>query len=202
MPTLVGNQLLAYGVRVAFTERSRASREAVLAAARASFAERGYERTTVRLVAAEAGVDPSMVIRYFGSKDGLFAAAVEVDLHLPDLTGVPSDQRGEVLARHFLRLWEDERTGEVLALLLRSATTNEAAATRLREVFAAQVVALVAALGLPGPEVARRAGLISTQVLGTALTRYVLRLPPVVALSPAEVIEALAPNLQPLLSTG
>ena len=199
-----------------FTERSRASREAVLAAARASFAERGYERTTVRLVAAEAGVDPSMVIRYFGSKDGLFAAAVEVDLRLPDLAGVPAGQRGEVLARHFLRLWEDERTGEVLVVLLRSATTNEAAAAGLREVFAGQVVTLVADLdradvaggertagtvsAAPGPDVARRAGQIATQVLGTALTRYVLRLPPVVALNHDEVVAYLAPILQPLLA--
>lgn len=222
---------------MAFTERSRASREAVLAAARRTFAERGYERTTVRVVAAAAGVDPSMVIRYFGSKDGLFAAAVQVDLGLPDLTSVPVAERGDVLARHFLHLWEGPETGEVLVVLLRSATTNDAAAAGLRAVFAGQVVALVAELdrvdqagavgragvggaGVGGTEVgdvdgsgvggageadaaradvARRAGLIATQVLGTALTRYVLRLPPVVALTREEVVEALAPNLQSLL---
>lgn len=188
---------------MAFTERSRASREAVLTAARRTFAERGYERTTVRVVAAAAGVDPSMVIRYFGSKDGLFAAAVQVDLRLPDLSPVPVDRRGEVLARHFLTLWEGPETGEVLVVLLRSATTNDDAAARLREVFAGQVVALVAGLdqvdrgaGPPRPDIARRAGLIATQILGTALTRYVLRLPPVVALTGEEVVETLGPVLQ------
>ncbi|MGI8816567.1 MAG: TetR family transcriptional regulator [Pseudonocardia sp.] len=188
---------------MAFTERSRASREAVLGAARRTFAERGYERTTVRLVAADAGVDPSMVIRYFGSKDGLFAAAMQVDLRLPELAEVPADCRGEVLAWHFLELWEGEQTGEVLVVLLRSATTNDVAAARLREVFAGQVVALVAGLdpALPAPEVARRAGLISTQMLGTALTRYVLCLPPVVELTREEVVAALAPNLQSLLAS-
>jgi AcrR family transcriptional regulator len=186
---------------MAFTERSRASREAVLAAARGQFAERGYERTTVRAVATRAGVDPSMVIRYFGSKEGLFAAAVQLDLRLPTLAGVPPERRGEVLGRHFVSIWEDTGTGEVLVVLLRSATTNEAAAARVREVFAAQVLAAVAGLdpGLPPAEVARRAGLMSTHVLGTALTRYVLRLPPVVALSREEVVAELARTLGPLL---
>lgn len=184
---------------MAFTERSRASREAVLSAARQTFAERGYERTTVRVVAGAAGVDPSMVIRYFGSKDGLFAAAVDVDLRLPDLSTVPPDRRGDVLAAHFAELWEGSSTAEILVVLLRSATTNETAAERIRDVFAGQVLQLVVRLDDAGDadrSVRRRAGRIATHVLGTALTRYVLRLPPVAELSRAEMVTGLAPLLQ------
>lgn len=182
---------------MAFTERSRANREAVLAAGRQVFAERGFERATVRAVAAVAGIDPSMVIRYFGGKEGLFAAAVDVDLRLPDLRAVPPEERGERLARHFVELWEHPPTDRVLQVLLRSATTTDAAAARIRTVFAEQVVELVAGLGLADPR--RRAGRIATAVLGTALTRYVLALPPVAGLGPDEVVADLAPVLAPHL---
>jgi AcrR family transcriptional regulator len=73
--------VLAYAGWMAFTERSRAARDAILTAARRRFTEEGYERTTIRTVAADAGIDPSMVMRYYGSKDGLFSAAVDVHQH-------------------------------------------------------------------------------------------------------------------------
>src|SRR3712207_7831244 len=85
-----------------FTKRSEQSRTAILAAARRRFAADGFERTTIRGIAADAGIDPSMVIRYYGSKDGLFAAAADVELHLPDLATVPRDQLGETLVRHWV----------------------------------------------------------------------------------------------------
>src|ERR1700722_12098827 len=87
--------------------RSEGTRRAILGAARATFAARGYEQTTIRAVAARAGVDASMVMRYFGSKAGLFTAAVTVDLEVPDLRSVPADGRGEMLVRHFISRWED-----------------------------------------------------------------------------------------------
>lgn len=71
-----------------FTNRSLAAREAILSAARARFTEQGYDRTTIRQVATDANIDPSMVMRYYGSKDGLFAAAVDVDLKLPELGAI------------------------------------------------------------------------------------------------------------------
>lgn len=178
-----------------FTERSRTSREALLASARTTFGECGYERTTVRAVAAAAGVDPSMVTRYFGGKDGLFAAAVDVDLRLPDLAAVPEGERAEVLARHFVVVWEEPGTGEALRILLRASTTHEIAASRVRQVFAEQVVRLLASLG-EGTDVRRRAGRIATLMLGTALTRYVLRLAPVAELDAEELIQDLAAALR------
>ena len=189
---------------MAFTERSRPAREAVLAAARRSFADLGYDRTTVRAVAAEAGVDPSMVIRYFGSKSGLFGAtldpgAMRVDLRLPDLSATPPGERGAVLARHFVALWEDEPTGTMLAVLLRSATTNPLAATRMQDVFAGQVLELVRALGAGGADVEGTAGALAAHVLGTALCRYVLGLGPLAGLPREAVVGSMGPVLQAIL---
>src|ERR1700728_1870669 len=82
--------------------RSEGTRRAILGAARATFAARGDEGTTIRAVAARAEVDGSMVMRYFGSKAGLFAAAVTMDLRVPDLRSVPARGRGELLVRHFI----------------------------------------------------------------------------------------------------
>ena len=108
-----------------FTDRSAASRAAILAAARALLAARGYDATTIRAVAAEAGVDPAMVMRYYGSKDGLFAAATDIDLALPSPEGVSVDRLGWVLAGHVLRRWEGELADELIIVLLRSAGTHE-----------------------------------------------------------------------------
>jgi AcrR family transcriptional regulator len=172
---------------VPFTHRSLAAREAILAAARARFTEQGYDRTTIRQVASDAGIDPSMVMRYYGNKEGLFAAAVDVDLRLPDLAVLPRDEVAGVLARHFVTMWGADEGGP-LSILLRSAVTHEEAAERLRSVFAGQVAAMVRRLLGDGPETELRAGLLSTQLLGIALTRYILRLPPVVAMDDDGVV--------------
>lgn len=175
--------------------RGGQTKAAILRAARERFAAQGYERTTIRGVAADVGIDPSMVMRYFGSKERLFDAALAVDLRLPELSGVPAGELAGVLVRHFVERWEGDPADDALLVLLRSAVTNEAAAGRMREVFATQVApALAAALG---PERgARVAGLVSTQLLGLALTRYLLRLPGVAALSPEAVIVGLTPGLE------
>jgi AcrR family transcriptional regulator len=182
-----------------FTERSGPTRAAILAAARRRFSDDGFERTTVRAVAGDAGVDPSMVMRYFESKDGLFNAAIAVDLQLPDLRAVPVEEIPARLARHFVDRWEGDLADEAIMILLRSAVTNPTAADRLRTVFSSQVAAAVQGLTGDAAGSATRAGLISTQLLGLALCRYFLRLPPVVALSPAQVVAALTPVLRQFL---
>jgi AcrR family transcriptional regulator len=184
---------------VAFTDRSRASREAILAAARRRFTEHGYERTTIRLVAFDAGVDPSMVMRYYGSKDGLFAAAVETDLQLPNLSACDSADAADVLARHFMTLWRSGDGGS-LTLLLRSAMTHEAAAEHLRSVFAEQVAPMVRTMLGASAESDVRAGLVSTQLLGFALTRYVLHLQPMVDIDDDEFIALTAATLRRILA--
>ncbi|MCP2169155.1 TetR/AcrR family transcriptional regulator [Goodfellowiella coeruleoviolacea] len=170
-----------------FTNRSLAAREAILSAARARFTEQGYDRTTIRQVATDANTDPSMVMRYYGSKDKLFAAAVAVDLRLPDLTDVPDDEVAGLLANHFVTMWRDDDDGP-LTILLRSAVTHEDAAERLRAVFANQVTVMVRQLLGHGAETDLRAGLLSTHLLGVALSRHILRLPPVARLSDKDLV--------------
>jgi AcrR family transcriptional regulator len=172
---------------VPFTHRSLAAREAILAAARARFTEQGYERTTIRQVANDAGIDPSMVMRYYGNKDGLFAAAVDIDLRLPDVASLPPEEVARTLATHFVTLWGNDRGGP-LSILLRSAVTHDEAAERLRSVFSDQVATMVRRLLGDGPDTEVRAGLLSTQLLGIALTRYILRLPPVAGMDDEEVV--------------
>ncbi|WP_030803968.1 TetR family transcriptional regulator [Streptomyces sp. NRRL S-337] len=177
--------------------RSAATRAAILAAARDRFAADGYERATIRAIAREAGIDPSMVMRYYGNKAGLFAAASEIEVHAPDLSHVPREEAGARLVRHFLERWEGD---EVLTGMLRVGATNEAGAERMRGVFAEQIRPVLTAV-CPVPEEApKRAALIASQILGMALCRYVLHLAPAVALSNEEVIAWLAPTIQRYLT--
>ncbi|MFJ8017004.1 TetR family transcriptional regulator [Streptomyces sp. NPDC096339] len=178
------------------SERTKAE---ILRAARERFATQGYERTTIRAIAADAEIDPSMVMRYFGSKEQLFGASLAIDLRLPELGAVPAGELPAALVRHFVERWEGDPADDALLVLLRSAVTNEQAAARMREVFALQVApALAAALG---PErAARAAGLVAAQLLGLALTRYLLKLPGVTSLPPEAVITGLAPALAATLS--
>lgn len=163
----------------------------ILAVARERFAESGYEAATIRAIAADANIDPSMVMRYFGNKEQLFAAAAEFDLRFPDLSDLPPSELGASMVSHFLARWEDD---DALVVLLRSATTNADAAQRMTDIFAGQLLPAISKL-VPD-DAPRRAGLIATQVLGMALCRFVLRIPPVAAMSRVELVAWLGPTLQ------
>jgi AcrR family transcriptional regulator len=171
--------------------RSDATKDVILTAARERFAADGYERATIRAIAADAGIDPAMVMRYFGNKEKLFAAAAEFDLRLPDLTQIPTGELGRRIVGHMVDRWDGDET---LMALLRAAVTNPAAADRMREIFAAQLGPTVQAVA--PDDAPRRAGLLATQVLGLALTRYVLRLPPVVAMDRDAIVAWIGPTLQ------
>jgi AcrR family transcriptional regulator len=174
---------------------SEQTKAVILAAARERFAESGFEGATIRGIAADANIDPSMVMRYFGNKNQLFAAAAEFDLKFPDFSDTDVDQLGSQMVAHFLQRWEGD---EALIVLLRSSTTNAEAAQRMREIFGAQLLPAIAAV-TPADAV-RRAGLVATQILGLALCRYVLRLSPVVAMSGEDVVAALGPTIQRYLT--
>lgn len=182
-----------------FTRRSQPARAAILAAARQRFSRDGYERTTIRAVASDAGVDPSLVMRYYENKEGLFGAAVDIDLQLPDVTGVPRNQVAGLLARHFVDRWEGDLADEAITVLLRSAVTHPAAAARMRTVFGSQVLDLVRAATQDSPDSELRAGLVSSQLLGIALSRHILRLPPVANLDPDLLITYITPTISRLL---
>jgi AcrR family transcriptional regulator len=177
-------------------KKSDRTRDTIAEAARVLFSRHGFERTTVRDIAAAAGVDPALIIRYFGGKEQLFARVAEFDLALPDLTAVERPRIGETLAAHFLSVWEGGEGGPSgLAILLRSAASNEQAAQQVREVFGRQVIPALARI--TGPEAAaERAGLVASQLLGMAMCRYVLKVPPVVAMPRERLITEVGRTLQ------
>jgi AcrR family transcriptional regulator len=179
------------------------TRADILAAARASFAELGYDRTSVRGIAARAGVDPALVHRFFGSKDDVLVAALAVDMQpserIPDLMEGDPDELGERLVLYFLDVWEGSESGEVLMALFRSAMTSDHAAGLLRDFIGTQVLNRVAsALGVGDAPL--RVTLMSSQLIGIAVLRYILRFEPL-ASAPAEtIVSAYAPTLQRYLS--
>lgn len=169
---------------------SEQTRADLLAAARRQFAREGFERVTIRSVAAEVGVDPALVIRYFGNKAGLFAEAARVEIRLPDLAGLPPDRIAAALVDRFFDLFEDSPN---FLALLRAAATSETAADALREALLAQAGPALAAAALDQP--ARRAALVGSQMLGLAFVRYVLAVPAAAEMSRAEVLEWVGPTV-------
>ena len=176
----------------------------VLAAARAAFAERGFDGATIRGIAADAGVDPALVHHYFGSKDKLFLAAVEApadpDELLPEVLAADRDALGAAVVRMALRVWDGPGRHGGLALL-RSAVGSEWTAKLLREFLVSRVLRrVVATLGFDPDERAARASLVASQLIGMVMVRYVLRLEPLASASPESVVAALGPTVQRYLT--
>jgi AcrR family transcriptional regulator len=167
-----------------------ATRSTILATARSQFGDRGFERTTIRSIASEAGVDPALVMHYFGSKAELFAAASRFDITFPDLSGVEPQRVADVLLPMFISVWGPQ--GPFLPLL-RAAATNRGAADALLEVFVDQVAP---ALAVVVPDRAEeRAALVGSQLLGIAVARYVLCIPALAAMDDADLVDWLRPVL-------
>lgn len=179
------------------------TRADILEASRASFAELGYDRTSVRGVAARAGVDPALVHRFYGSKDDLLAAALTVALNpgerIPELMEGDVGALGERVVGYFLSVWEQSPSREVLIGMLRSAATNERAAAQLRQFFGREVLGRIAArLGHEDAEL--RATLAGSQLLGLAMARYIIRFDPIASAEPQTIVATIAPALQRYLT--
>jgi AcrR family transcriptional regulator len=186
------------------------TREAILAAARARFGEVGYDRATIRGIAAAAGVDPALVHHFFGPKESLFAAAMRlpftpsevVDAALSFPAGGVGGL-GEHVLRTVLGIWDVPEGRAAFLGLLRSAVASEQAAAMLRE-FAAQAIlgriAQVATDASGGSDGDFRAALAASQVLGLALARYVLQLGPVAQASDEDLAAAIGPTLDRYLT--
>lgn len=148
----------------------------------------------MRAIAADAGADPALVIRYFGSKQGLYeAATTQIELNLPDFLAVPRTRLGVAVISAFLDRWEGTR-GEPLRVLLASAATDPAAAAQMREVFTDQVHPAVVVAAHDEQEA--RVALVVSTVVGLAMSRYVLRLPRVVGLGRGELVRIYGPVVQ------
>jgi AcrR family transcriptional regulator len=177
------------------------TRAALLTAARAVFAEQGYQGATVRAIAARAGVDAAMVNHWFGGKQGLFAAIVELPFDPAELVERvlvgDRDALAERLIRMFVPVW-DARDGAFAAVLL-SVASQEIAARIMGEFLTTTVFARVAeVIGADQPNV--RAGLCASQVLGLGLIRYVLKLEPLASADVDTLVTMVAPNLQHYLT--
>jgi AcrR family transcriptional regulator len=180
------------------------TREAVLAAARAAFAERGFEGASIRGIAGAAGVDPALVHHYFGSKDKLFLAAVQAPVNpddfLPEVLASDRDALGAAVVRMALHVWDGPARPGALAVL-RSAVSNEWTARLLREFLVSKVLRrVVATLGYDPDERAARASLVASQLIGMVMARYVLRLEPFASASPDSLVAALGPTIQRYLT--
>lgn len=187
--------------KAAKTPRSQATRERITEEARKLFGELGYQGTTVRLVASHAAIHPSLVMRYFGSKEGLFAVAAQFDLRLPDLSRITKKKRGEFLAGYFLQRWEGPDAGDELPALLQVSLSHPEGKRRLAKILKDQLHPAV--LKIVGPERATTcSALIATQAIGLAFTRYVLELPPVAQLSKEEIVKSVGATFQRYLDNG
>jgi AcrR family transcriptional regulator len=179
------------------------SRERILAAARGSFAANGYDGTTIRGVADAAGVDPALVHYFFGTKDGLFAAVVDIPLSPAAVVGEVLDGGldglGERLARRFLEVWDDPATGPPLVGLIRGAASHGRSAAQIRDFVGRAILGRLAA-ALDGPDAELRADLCGAQLVGTAMLRYVLLVEPMASAPAAEVVGWLGPTLQRYLT--
>lgn len=171
------------------------TRADILTAARRRFATDGFERTTLRAVAADVGVDSALVSRYFGSKQDLFATATEFKIELPDLSGViPDDIAGMLLPRYFA-VWEDN---QAFLALLRAAMTSRVAADILNRTLATHVAPALAAI-TPDNH-AKRVAMTDAFVIGLAMTRSVLPNPPIAGLSREELSRWAGPVFRQLLT--
>ena len=179
--------------------KSDRTRSAILDAARRIFAEEGYERTTIRDIAAVAAIDPAMVIRYFHSKEELFGRIAEFDLRLPNPAAIDRDKIGEALVTHFLNIWEGDNAVPGLVVMIRSASSNEFAAEKVQEIFSKQVLPMLTSIGEP-KDAPNRAGLVASQLIGLAFGRYVIKFAPVVALSRERIIRDIGATIQAYLT--
>lgn len=173
--------------------RSQPARDRILEAARHIFAAEGYERATIRAIAGVAAINPSMVIRYYGSKERLFGAVANLDFKTAPLTALPSSAFGEALVRHVLDRWDDPKDGAALAAMMRTSTSNESARERIVTQFSGQLAGLFSAIG---PSAGLAAPFIATQILGLTMGRYIWRIPTITSLSKEVIIERVGKTVQ------
>lgn len=174
-----------------------------MAAAKEAFGRQGYAATSLRAVARAAEVDPALITHYFGSKDGLFEAALALPLDpgvlVPQLLSGGTEGLGERVVRTFLGVWDSTPGQGPMLAMLRSAVSHQDSADKLRELLL-RVLLRPLAVGAGGDQPDLRAALLASQVVGLAVTRYVLRLEPIASADPDTLASALGPTLQRYLT--
>lgn len=178
------------------------TRQQILDSARHLFAEQGYERASLRVIGARAGVDPALILHYFSSKHGLLTEALRLPLDprmaMADVFDVPRDQMGETMVRTMIATWERPEVRQHFLGMLRTAASDDTARDVLQTTLHDSVQATVAALVTDEPD--KRSALVMTQMAGLAFTRYFLQLPEVAALDPEVLVAAIGPTVQRYLT--
>jgi AcrR family transcriptional regulator len=176
------------------------TKDAILAAAREAFAERGYDGASVRGIAAAADVDPALVHHYFGTKQTLFMAAMRVPIDpaaiIPEVLAGGLDGVGERLVRTLMRVW-DGPAGAAAAGFVRTAVANEMMSRLLREFVVHRILRRLGRdLRLDPAEAPMRVNLVASQMTGLILTRYIIRIEPLASASPDQVAALIGPTVQ------
>jgi AcrR family transcriptional regulator len=180
------------------------TKQSILAAARAIFAERGFDKASIRAIATEAKVDPALVHHYFGTKDKLFLESMNSPINpaelVPQALSGPRDEAGERLVRLVLSVW-DSPAGAAALAMFRSALSNEWTARLLREFVITQILRrAVVEMALDPAEAPMRSALLATQIAGLVTVRYVLKVEPVASAPAESLVQALGPNVQRYLT--
>ena len=171
----------------------------ILAAARAEFGARGYHQATIRGIAAGAGVDPALIHHYFGSKDDLFAASIDLPLRPAEIAETilagGLESAGRNITTLFFTVWENPATRDPLMAVLRGAFGTEQGAAVLREFFGTAMLGRVAPQ-IGGPDAELRASLAVSHLIGVAVLRYVVGFPALVKVPVAQLVDTLSPRIQ------
>lgn len=171
----------------------------ILAAARAEFAQNGWAGSTMRAIARNADVDPALVYHYFGSKEALLDAATNPPQRWLDSVAstwtTPTDDLGAALLKLMLGAWGDDEIGPVLRSVLLTAAHDQSTREKLRRLVESSLMG-VSNLGTDERDRLKRSGLISSQIMGLALMRYVWRIEPVASMTDDEIVAAVAPTVQ------
>ena len=181
------------------------TRNEIVATARRLFADSGYEQTSVRDIAAAAGVDPALIRHYFGSKAELFRSTVgwpfQADAISARIISGDRDELGARLTRVFLGAWEQPDSRAPLLAILRGAATHEASTTLARQFFQGQLYPQLAK-PLAGSDTELRIDLAMAQLLGIAYLRHVLHVEPIASTPLDELIARVTPIVNTHLKPG
>jgi AcrR family transcriptional regulator len=179
------------------------TKASILEAARRTFAEKGYDQASIRGIAGDAGVDPALVHHYFGTKEKLFLAAMNAPINpgelIPRALAGPPEQAGERLIRVAVQVW-DSPAGAAALAMFRSAISNEWTARLLREFVITQILRRAVVDMADPAEAPMRSALVASQVAGTLMARYVLKLEPLASADPEVIVAAIGPNVQRFLT--
>jgi AcrR family transcriptional regulator len=181
------------------------TRKEILDAARARFAADGFAATTIRRIASDAGVNPSLVMQFFTSKEELFAAVMSISpKSLERISTVfdgPDEHLGERVVRAHLEVWEGApEDSEPLMAMLRAAIGNEQAGSQLREFIQARLLDAMGAKGGNAPDAALRAGLASSMLVGIVVGRRLVGVPILAEADTETLVAMVAPAIQSVLT--